>query len=337
LNEVNLLSKAGAHAPAFSFALKLVAALSGTGLYSCCGEVMRAGTHFKPQVSWRNINVPSTRTLCVAGMLTFSCLAIAQGRATGGHPGNPTPPPPKPQTSTFDERQVQLESKAPKKSAPGERDDCFLPPLTGIQLPTVGVGALQISSKAKKDYASGCNAFKDGKFDSAEENFRKAVNDEPKYLAAWITLGQLLAARQKFEDARAACSNAQSADPMYLPSYLCLADIAARSEHWDDVLKFSARALEIDAANDPVAYDYNAAANLNLHKLLDAEKSALKAIEIDRAHSDPRVHFLLAQIYEAEGEHEKEATQLREYLKYAGPSDAAMVKQYLSELEKQQK
>jgi tetratricopeptide (TPR) repeat protein len=272
-------------------------------------------------------------------VVILSCAALAQSGA-GGHPAprpNPPPPPVRPQDATFDQRRVQLETNAPKKSAPGERDDCFLPPLNAIQLPTVGVASLQIPAKAKKDYASGCNAFRDGKFDSAEENFRKAVNDEPKYLAAWITLGQLLTARQKLEDARGACSNAQSADPMYLPSYLCLADIAARSEHWDDALKFSSRALEIDPSNDPIAYDYNAAANLNLHKLLDAEKSALKAIEIDRTHSDPRVHFLLAQIYEAEGEHEKEVMQLHEYLKYANPTDAAMVKQYLSELEKQRK
>ncbi len=122
---------------------------------------------------------------------------------------------------------------------------------------------------------------------------------------------------------------------MYLPSYLCLADIAARSGQWNDALKLSSRALEIDPSNNPVAYDYHAAAHLNLRHLPDAEKSALKAIEIDRNHSDPRVHFLLAQIYEAEGEHDKEAAQLREYLKYATGADAAMVKQYLSQLEKQ--
>jgi tetratricopeptide (TPR) repeat protein len=272
-------------------------------------------------------------------VMIFSCTALAQSGA-GAHPAprpNPPPPPVRPQDATFDQRRVQLESNVPKKSTPSERDTCFLPPLNAVQLPTVGVATLQVSSKAKKDYASGCNAFRDGKFDFAEENFRKAVNDEPKYLAAWITLGQLLAARQKLDRARTACSSAQSVDSMYLPSYLCLADIAARSAQWDDVLKFSGRAVEIDPANDPVAYDYSAAANLNLHKLLNAEKSALKAIEIDRNHSDPRVHFLLAQIYDAEGEHEKEAAQLREYLKYAGPSDAAMVKQYLSQLEKQQK
>jgi tetratricopeptide (TPR) repeat protein len=304
---------------------------------------MQAQMRYAPGLASKKIGASCrafVRT-CSTSLLVviFSCAALAQSGA-GGHPAprpNPPPPPVRPQEATFDEQHVKLESTAPRAIIKTERDNCFPPPLTGLQLPTVGVATLQISSKARKDYTAGCNAFRDGKFDSAEENFRKAVNDEPKYLAAWITLGQLLTARQKLDDARGACSKAQSADPMYLPSYLCLADIAARSGSWDDALKFSSRALEIDPANDPVAYDYNAAANLNLHKLLDAEKSALKAIEIDHAHRDPRVHFLLAQIYDAEGEHDKEVMQLHEFLKYADASDAAMVKQYLSELEKQRK
>jgi hypothetical protein len=96
--------------------------------------------------------------------------------------------------------------------------------------------------------------------------------------------------------------------------------------------------LEIDPTTDAVAYGYNAAANFNLHKLAEAEKSALRAAEIDKSNTDPRVHFLLAQIYEGKGDRASEAAQLREYLKYASdPSDVAMVKTYLSELDKQGK
>jgi tetratricopeptide (TPR) repeat protein len=288
-----------------------------------------------------HVRCTSSRLLvsCFAAILICSPLALAQSSGSRPSPRpNPVPPPVPPAESTFDQNHVYIESNSRRLGGPpSERDTCFLPPLSGIQSPTIGVAAMQIAPKARKDYAAGCSALKDGKYDKAEESLRKAVNDEPKYLAAWITLGQLLAARQKMDDARGACSNAQSADPMYLPSYLCLADIAARSQKWDEVLSFSNRALEIDPTNDPVAYDYNAAANLNLHRLPDAKKSALRAIEIDRNHSDPRVHFLLAQIYEAEGDRASETAQLREFLKFAGPTDAAMVKQYLSELNTKQK
>jgi tetratricopeptide (TPR) repeat protein len=209
--------------------------------------------------------------------------------------------------------------------------------LNAIQTSTVGVASLQIAPKAKKDYTAACGALKDRQYDKAEEKLRKAVNEEPTYLVAWVTLGQLLAARQKIDDAHAACARAQSSDATYLPSYLCLADIAARSQNWEEVLSLSSRALQIDSANNPLAYDYNAAANLRLRRLPDAEQSALKAIEIDRNHIDPRVHFVLAQIYEAEGDPTRETEQLHEYLKFASPSEAETVKQYLSQLESQPK
>ena len=273
-----------------------------------------------------------------AYLLLLSSPALAQ--AGGSHqapPPNPPPPPVRPQDSDFDRKHVELESQGPKSSTSGEHDTCFLPPLNGIELATVGVSNLQISSKARKEYAAGCAALKDGKGEVAEESFRKSLKYEPKYLAALVTLGQLQAASQKLEDARLSCTSAQSLDAKYIPPYLCLADIAARSEHWDEVLETSQRALELDPAHDPVAYDYQAAALLNLHRLPDAEKSAIKAIEIDRNHIDPRLHFLLAQIYDAEGKLTQEESELREFLKYAGPSEAAMVNQYLSELKSREK
>jgi tetratricopeptide (TPR) repeat protein len=145
----------------------------------------------------------------------------------------------------------------------------------------------------------------------------------------------VLEAQRKTAEAFGACSQPLATDSNYLPAYLCLADIAAHSASWNKVLQLSSRALEIDPANDAVAYDYNASANFHLHRLPEAESSALRAAEIDKSNADPRVHFLLAQIYEAKGDRESEAAQLREYLKYASdPNDVAMVKHYLSEIEK---
>jgi len=119
-----------------------------------------------------------------------------------------------------------------------------------------------------------------------------------------------------------------------VPAFLCLADIAARTHAWDEVLKLSGRAIDLDPSADAVAYEYHAAANLNLHNLAGAEKSGLRAVAIDKDHREPRVHFVLAQIYEAKGDDANEAAQLREYLKYSGSADdIAMAEQYLSKLE----
>jgi tetratricopeptide (TPR) repeat protein len=219
-----------------------------------------------------------------------------------------------------------------------KENTCFLPPLTGLRPATVRIADLQIPAKAQKEHENGCAALRNNKITEAESHLRKAVKQWPAYLAAWVVLGQVLEAQQKLEEAHDACSQPLAADSNYLPAYLCLADISARLQSWDKVLQLSTRALEIDPTTTAVAYDYNAAANFNLHKLPEAERSALRAAEIDKSNTDPRVHFLLAQIYEAKGDRAQEAAQLREYLKYASdPDDVAMVKHYLSELDKQTK
>jgi Tfp pilus assembly protein PilF len=269
-------------------------------------------------------------------------LSPASAQSGGGSrpapPPNPPAPIPRPMDSNFDRHHLELDSTG-KPMRPNSVDDrCLLPPLNGTREPLVDVKSMQVSGAALKEYGGACDAIKDRKFDRAVDHLRKAVQAEPQYSAAWVTLGQLLVAQQKVKEGRDACSQALAANANYLAGYLCLADIAGREQKWDEMLKFSGHAIDLDPANDAVAYGLNAAANLNLRKLPQAEKSALKAVEIDKTHNDPRIHFLLAQIYEAKGEPENEAAQLRQYLKFASdPSDAAMVKAYLAELEKRAK
>jgi tetratricopeptide (TPR) repeat protein len=219
---------------------------------------------------------------------------------------------------------------------PVDRDACLLPPLDTTASPFVSAPQLQIPSNARKEYQRACVALKDKKGTDAEKHLRNAVADYPKYVAAWVTLGQLLVAQQKHQEGRGACSQATTIDPNYLPAYLCLADVAAHAHDWGEMLSLSNRALEIDPSNNAVAYEYRAAANLNLHNLADAEKSGLRAAEIDKNHREPRVYFVLAQIYEAKRDPTNEAAQLREYLKYANnPDEVAIVKQYLVDLDNQ--
>jgi tetratricopeptide (TPR) repeat protein len=172
--------------------------------------------------------------------------------------------------------------------------------------------------------------------------FAKAVADEDgqtilaKERYGCVSLWHAGEWQRRIDEARNACFQGSAVDPTYVPAYLCLADMAARAHAWDEVLKLSGHALEIDPSSNALAYEYHAAANLNLHNLAAAEKSGLRAVEIDTDHREPRAHFVLAQIYEAKGDSANEAAQLREYLKYAdSPDDVAIVEQYLSKLEEQ--
>ncbi|HEV2397335.1 MAG TPA: hypothetical protein VGS27_10380 [Candidatus Sulfotelmatobacter sp.] len=279
----------------------------------------------------------------LAAVFIFSVLpAVAQHSGGSSHPTptQPSPPPqppsPPPATTRWDENDlIYGKAKQPDSGKIAHDDSCFLPPLDGPPPASVKVSDLQIPAKAKREYGNGCQALRKSKLVDAEHHFRKAVNQWPKYPAAWVVLGQVLEAQQKTNAATDACSQPLATESTYLPSLLCLADISARAQNWDKVLSLSNRALTIDSTTVAVAYDYNAAANFHLHNLSEAEKSALRAVEIDKNNIDPRVHFLLAQIYDAKGDRTLEATQLREYLKYASnPNDVKMIKGYLADIEK---
>jgi tetratricopeptide repeat protein len=273
------------------------------------------------------------------GTVAFCATLFAQQASQPNSPGAPASDVsniPKPATGTLEGVSMR---NSPGTSQQGkvlvEKEDCLLPPLNQWRSVVVPTTTLKIPSKAKKEYEEACSALKNKKIDNALEHLRKAVKHYPKYSFAWVTLGQVLAAKQETDEARRACAQGSTADPSYVPAYLCQADIAARAHAWNDVLNLSARAIEVDPSGSAVSYEYYAAANLNLHRLPAAEKSGLRAVEIDRDHHEPRIHFVLAQIYEAEGDFVREIAQLREYLQYCdNRADAEMVERYLSELER---
>ncbi len=272
--------------------------------------------------------------LCLIALVSGGTLARSQGRR--GVPLTPPIPEMTPAPSSLALDQGKVRDGNGNLGPSTQQENCFLPPLNGVHAATVEVADLQVPPKTQKEYADGCAAMKNRKLGDAENHLRKVVKEYAKYSAAWVALGQVLEARQKTEEARDACSRPLTTLANYLPAYLCLTDISARLSNWNEVLKLSSRALEIDPTSNAAAYAYNATANLNLRHLLEAEKSALRASQIDSNHSDPRLHYLLAQIYVAKGDRANAASQLREYLKFAtDPDDAAVVKNYLAKLEGQ--
>ena len=280
---------------------------------------------------WRSYLGPAWASLFV---LWFSVMPM---RLAGQNPNIDISIIPKPVNYTLDEIVIRDARKnAPGAQKPVEmQDSCLLPPLNMVRNSTVAASALTIPSKAKKEYLASCAALKETKVERAEKHLRKAVEIYPQYSAAWVTLGQVFATQNHVDEARSACAQASTIEPKYLPAYLCLADLAAQEKAWTMVLQLSNQAIVVDATSSPLAYEYNAAANLRMNKLDEAEKSARRALEIDKNNSDPRAHFLLAQIYEAKRDPVNEIQQLKEYLKLAGDSkDAATVKQYLEQLEK---
>jgi hypothetical protein len=268
--------------------------------------------------------------LCVTAVFWADSLAAQATRASLGDHGfgydfhNIVP-------SIPDDR-VKLPDGPPPITTDGD-ESCFLAPLTGVRSPTAGVASLKVPAGARKDFLHACSAAIHKNFAKAESEVRKALHEDAQYPAAWVLLGQVLKGQQKSDEARNACSQALSIDPNDLPADLCLADLSAIGQRWEQMLRFANAAIALDPVNDPHAYFYAAAADFALHRLAEAEKSALKAVEIDKDRREPRTHFLLAQIYESEGKPDAEAAQLEEYLKSAtDPGEVTMVKKYLADL-----
>jgi cytochrome c-type biogenesis protein CcmH/NrfG len=210
---------------------------------------------------------------------------------------------------------------------------CSIQPFPGLAS-VASVATLEVPPRAQKEYGAACSALKSNRLAVSERHLRRAVQIYPEYVAGWVMLGQILEAQQQPDQARSACSRASHADPNYLAPYLCLAEIVGREEKWDEVLHYTTRALELDPLHDPYAYFFSAIAYFSLNQFAEAEKRALKAEELDREHHEPRVQFLLGQIYKAKHDSMNAATQLREYLKYApNAQDSETVKKDLAELE----
>jgi len=244
---------------------------------------------------------------------------------------------PRPIDETMDRvriRDIRKDQPVEQRTA-AENENCLLPPLSGMHSPVISAAALAVPVKSKYEYFEACAALRKGKTDSAEKHLRKALQIYTRYPAAWVTLGQLLTSENHTAEARGACFEASTIEPNYVPAYLCLAEIATWGKAWSDVLQYSSRAIQLDPVTTPIPYEYNADANLKTNRLEEAERSALRAAEIDKDNKDPRVHFLLAQIYEAEGDTAGEIAQLRLYLTFANDvSNAAEIRKFLTELER---
>ena len=146
----------------------------------------------------------------------------AQQPSTPGAPGTDVSIIPKPITDTLDRVNLRnLPKDAELGRTTAENDTtCLLPPLTLTNSPTIAADQLRIAAKARKEYHQACALLKDKKIVDAERHLRKAVKEDLKYSAAWVTLGQVLATEGRNDEAHTACFQGTIADPRYVPAFL---------------------------------------------------------------------------------------------------------------------
>jgi hypothetical protein len=224
----------------------------------------------------------------------------------------------------------------PPLPTPAARDDdnCLPWKLSGGRATVVSVTSLKIPSNARREYQEGCKANSKKQFDEAEQHARSAIDKYQSYAAAWVLLGLVLEQQNKGPEASEACAHAAKMDSTYLPAYLCQAEFSIRNQEWQRALNLASLGLGLNSVGDGYIYYYRADAYFHLNILDDAKRSALQAEAIDVKLNENPLYFLLAQIYDAEGDSANAATQLRKILKHrSDPQQEDAAKQFLTRLD----
>lgn len=215
-------------------------------------------------------------------------------------------------------------------------ESCFPWKLSEARSTTVSASKLKIPQQASREYKGACDAYNDNNFTDAEQHARGAIGKFQNYSAAWVLLGMSLEEQQKAQDAHDACSHAATIDTTYFPAYLCEAEVSSRSQQWKDVLASTDQALAVQPGGNAYPYYYRAKAYLRLNNLPEAQKNAQQALDIDVNHYEPSLYFVLAQIYDREGDKPNAIAQIQELLKHnPDATQEGIAKEFLTRLQSQ--
>lgn len=180
--------------------------------------------------------------------------------------------------------------------------------------PTVSVNTMIVPKEAREVFEKGRKAGMEKKFDEAVTELNKAVTIYPQYAAAWSLLGEIHRLQNQLEPARVEYEKALAADPKFVSPYFGLATIAVMENKWAEAAQRTDEVIQLNSVAYPMAYFFNAAANLNLGKLDAAELSARKFQQVDRAHTRPDIALLLANILTGKHQYAEAAQLYRDYL-----------------------
>jgi tetratricopeptide (TPR) repeat protein len=189
--------------------------------------------------------------------------------------------------------------------------------LGNVEGRTVSANNLQAPKDARKALEKGLKSWRKNKPDEALRQFRKATELYPEYASAWAELGKAqLAAGQK-ADALGSLQKAIHADAKFLPPYLTLATLQAQSREWPELAETASKIITLDAFDYPQAHFFRAVAEFNLGHVDTAEKSVLKAQELDTRKLLPQTSHLLGAIAASRADYAGAADRMRAYIQSA--------------------
>ena len=200
---------------------------------------------------------------------------------------------------------------------------------------TVSATSAEAPDKARKDYEKGLEDAKNGKLDSAQEKFQKAVAAYPQYAAAWLELGRVQAQNNDSAGARQSFHQSIAADGRFLSPYRELALLAAHDKQWQEMGDTSDQLIKLNAVDFPEFWFYNSVAKFHLQNYEGAENSARQGIKIDTEHRTPKLEYVLGIIEAQKGDYPGAEEHLHKYLGLSpSAGDVADTQKKLEEIER---
>jgi tetratricopeptide (TPR) repeat protein len=191
---------------------------------------------------------------------------------------------------------------------------------------------------AKKSLEQGQKAATKERFSEAEERFKSAIQEYPKYAEAWFDLGLIYEHQERLDKAHEAYSEAVKADQLYVRPYLRLAYLATARQNWREAADLTEKAIALDPVTLVDSYFVSALAHLNIGELDLAEKRAREGQRMDFSKRFPQFYLVLANIFMLRQDSAGSARELRSYLKIVpNAPNANLVRSRLKKLEEQGK
>ena len=212
-------------------------------------------------------------------------------------------------------------------------DTIVLQQLGGGSGTTISLTTMQAPNSARHAYEKAEKAIAKEHFKDAEKELSKAVQEYPKFAAAWALLGMIHQNDKQVDQASKDYTQAIASDPQYARPYLGLAAISVGQKNWQETLRLTEQLNRLAPLAYPDAYFFSGIANYNLKKVDDAERSMRKFLTLDTEHKRPIAVLYLGEILSVQKDFAGAVEQTRAYLALApnapnSDSVRAMLKQF---------
>jgi tetratricopeptide (TPR) repeat protein len=199
---------------------------------------------------------------------------------------------------------------------------------------TISLTTMQAPSNARKAYDKAQKDISKDNFMDAEKELDKAVQEFPKFAAAWALLGMIHQNSKQLDQATKDYSQAIASDPQYAKPYFGLAVIAANQQNWKDTIRFSEQVNRLAPLAYPEAYFFSGVASFNLGSMDDSERNIRKFLSLDNEHRRPMAVLYLGDILARKQDFAGAVEQAKAYLAIApNAPNSPSIREKLKQLE----